>query len=277
MPQPMHSGPEGAPEWMVSYADMITIMMAFFVVMYASAGTASSGSQRGEKTGQGANPVVDARGAAGDGTEGIAGRSDNPQVDRVMESLYWRFGPEWTIRNCWVGGPPQLRGATVGNVARATGNKDKGSRAYGRIGEDPTPARGPKPSGNVLAGGRIFFDEFSAELSPAQQERLRRLAEDMAGKVQKFELRGHTSRRPLPAGATYRDHWDLAYDRCRAVRDFLVAQGIDPRRIRLGVAGENEPLDSDAEPVPAGQNSRVDIHGLNEYLPGPAGVGKDEG
>src|SRR6478609_4541171 len=29
---------EGAPEWMVSYADMITIMMAFFVVMYAMAG-----------------------------------------------------------------------------------------------------------------------------------------------------------------------------------------------------------------------------------------------
>jgi flagellar motor protein MotB len=28
---------EGAPEWMVSYADMITIMMAFFVVMYAMA------------------------------------------------------------------------------------------------------------------------------------------------------------------------------------------------------------------------------------------------
>ena len=30
---------EGAPEWMVSYADMITILMSFFVVMFSMAGT----------------------------------------------------------------------------------------------------------------------------------------------------------------------------------------------------------------------------------------------
>src|SRR5688500_2476046 len=29
---------EGAPEWMVSFADMVTILMAFFVVMYAMSG-----------------------------------------------------------------------------------------------------------------------------------------------------------------------------------------------------------------------------------------------
>ena len=29
---------QGLPEWIMSYADMITIMMAFFVVMYATAG-----------------------------------------------------------------------------------------------------------------------------------------------------------------------------------------------------------------------------------------------
>src|SRR5947207_7888466 len=36
---------EGAPEWMVSYADMITILMSFFVVMYSMAGTKDAAKQ----------------------------------------------------------------------------------------------------------------------------------------------------------------------------------------------------------------------------------------
>ena len=38
--------PDGAPEWMVSFADMITIMMSFFVIMFAIAsGEAAKGRQ----------------------------------------------------------------------------------------------------------------------------------------------------------------------------------------------------------------------------------------
>ena len=80
--QPEASSEGGAPEYMVSYADMLTIMLAFFVVLYASAGTTSSGTSKGEKTGdvekssaasgpkQGHGPK-----AGGGGKEGLGGNA----------------------------------------------------------------------------------------------------------------------------------------------------------------------------------------------------------
>ena len=55
--------PDGAPEWMVSFADMITIMMSFFVIMFA---IASGEAAKGKR---------------------------NRQQQATIESLQNRFGP----------------------------------------------------------------------------------------------------------------------------------------------------------------------------------------
>ena len=59
------------------------------------------------------------------------------------------------------------------------------------------------------------------------------------------------------------------------VMNFLIAEGIDPKRIRLGVAADGEPLDGMGEPVPAKQNARVEIHMLSEYMRTSSGA-RDE-
>ena len=63
--------PEGAPEWMVSFADMITILMAFFVVMFSIASGDSNNDKR------------------------------TKQQETVLESLQSRFGPKWKPFMTW--------------------------------------------------------------------------------------------------------------------------------------------------------------------------------
>ena len=123
-----------------------------------------------------------------------------------------------------------------------------------------------KPDDTLITGGRVLFAGSSEVLEPDQKQQLVMLAAKLVGKLQKIELRGHTGGDTLPADSPFHDHGDLAYARCCAVRDYLVSLGIEPRRMRLAVAGDNEPVDITGDPVRSRQNSRVDVHWLNEWL-----------
>jgi chemotaxis protein MotB len=277
--QPQHA-PEGAPEWMVSYADMITIIMAFFVVLYAStsaSGTRDKGGKAGEaprggkEVTMGKEIVDDPQHKDQDGR----GAKRDPQAERmqrVFDSLYGRFGPEWTVSNCWSGGTAAAKAGPVRPGQREETTKPTGRYRNGaKHGDQASVLFVAKPNDSLITGGRLIFPENADTLDAEQKQQLLALAGKLAGKMQKLEIRGHTDSQPLPAESAYHDHLELAYARCRAVRDYLMTLGIDPRRIRLSAAGEFEPLETDGDPVRMRQNSRVDIHWLNEWMQDPAG------
>ena len=221
--------PDGAPEWMVSFADMITIMMSFFVIMFALA-TARNESKKAA----------------------------------AMESIEYRFGPQWRPFKPGMGtyknGTPHKgdgRGDRPQRLVLAPQGDDAASgRRFGRAN---IPATGDLPG----LGGSVYFDELAVDPSDTQKVNLKRIADAAAGKPQKIEVLGHATGRPLPPDCPYRDPWDLAYARCRRITELLTAMGIDPQRIRMGVAGSTEPVPRRDPKVFARQNSRVDIYLLD--------------
>ena len=153
---------------------------------------------------------------------------------------------------------------------------------WNRLGKGGAENRGPsgdyqrvhtlRPGEQEATGGMVYFSEGSSTLSEKQQQQLQTIAEELGGKPQKIEIRGHTSRRPPPLDAPFRDNWDLAYARCRTVLDYLVSLGLDPKRFRLTVAGENEPVPRGREGQERGFNSRVEVFLLSEIAEKPHDV-----
>jgi chemotaxis protein MotB len=161
----------------------------------------------------------------------------------------------------------------VANLARA---KRKDLMQGGQKVESPTgesrTVQIVRPGSRTVVGTNVFFSEFEHELRALEKQKLTDLAPKMIGKPQKIEVRGHTSRKPLPTGSPYVDHYDLAYQRARAVREFLVTElGVEPFRIRMIAAGSDEVLHAGVDPEKLLLNSRAEVYLLDELAEGLTG------
>jgi len=199
--------PPPAPEWLLTYGDLMSLLLTFFIMLAALSDWRSDG-----------------------------------RVLQAVESIQRQFGRADS---------PAGDGRDTAQIIGPVGSRPW-LRTYG--------------SGRTTSlGGSVLFAEDSIELSPTEQQQLRALAERLQGKGQRIEIRGHTTRRPLPPGSPYADHWELAFARCRVVQQMLVEAGIKPHRLRLSVAGGNEPAYVGNDPLGNRENSRVEAFLLDEF------------
>ena len=147
--------------------------------------------------------------------------------------------------------------------ARRANTMNGGDKVRAPVGDNPR-VWAIRPADDTTMGGVVHFQEGAGRLSSEDEQTVREAAEVIGGKPQKIEIRGHTSARPLPPDSPYRNHWDLAYARCYNTMEYLVGLGIDPKRIRIAVAAENEPAHISPDPQLRQQNARVEVLMLDE-------------
>jgi chemotaxis protein MotB len=227
----------GGGAWKVAYADFVTAMMAFFLVMWITAQN---------------NAVKQA----------VAQYFQDPGANSKKSS----GGPPCL---------PANKAGQVPGPNAAPSTKPGAAVGVDRLRKDKSFSLGSgekKPSLFVLHDGNrrcmgtmIVFPEDSAELDAAAKERLLLVASELRGKSQKIEIRGHASRTPGSEQSSARDPWQISYERCQAVMKFLVQQGIDPERLRLSQGGPFEPYSLESSPSLNSHNSRAEIYILDEY------------
>ena len=94
----------------------------------------------------------------------------------------------------------------------------------------------------VVVGGFITFERFSATLKPEARELIAKTAQHLRGYNTRVLVRGHATRESLPEDSLYEDARDLSFARARAVTRELTENGVRAVRLVLVAAGDTEPL-----------------------------------
>lgn len=204
-PQP----PAGAPEWMVTYGDTMTLLLCFFVIIVSMSEIKKD--ERFQK-------VMESLRRAFGGYHGAVGSTpiENVPTNTLIARLLELEVPELVNKK----GDADEEGIH-GKKFRVTNVRD---------------------GLEVVVGGRIAFERFSAMLKPEGRELIAKAAERLRGYNTKILVRGHSTREPLPEDSLYENARDLSFARAKAAALELERNGV--RRIRLvAVAvGDTEPL-----------------------------------
>jgi chemotaxis protein MotB len=229
----------GGGAWKVAYADFVTAMMAFFLVMWI---TSQSDDTKKAIGGYFNDPWGTASENRTPDTKTPTGlKGDAPFADSATGILPQRW--------------PQA------NVDNATDQRAGAASVWQQ-----------KSNVHVLAADRnlpsliVTFEESSAELSKDAQKRLTDLLPALVGKQSRIELRSHSTRRPLSKNSPYRDHWQLCFERSQQTMKFLATHGVEGDRIRLSQSASFEPLTTRLESSWQNENNCVEVFVLTDVV-----------
>lgn len=259
-----HAAHGGA--WKIAYADFVTAMMAFFLLMWLL-GSTTDGDKKGIAD-YFASPLKVAMGGgsgSGDSSSIIKGGG----ADLSRSSGQVKRGdvqaPRSTL-NLQALKENQARAETAKlealkeKVQAALAANPKSEALLSQIRLDMT--RDGLRIQIVDENNRPMFDSGSAVVKPYMRDLLRDIGVVLAEVPNRLTLEGHTDAQPFSAGERGYSNWELSSDRANASRRELIAGGLpDTRVLRVqGLASSNliEPNDP-RSPV----NRRISIIVMN--------------
>ncbi|MBI5513517.1 MAG: OmpA family protein [Deltaproteobacteria bacterium] len=219
--------------WLVSYADFITLLFAFFVVMFAVSQVDSKKVGRFTESFSRAVGVelfvANGRGIL-PGTQGMQVRDQTTGHDETPATV-------------------ELEGLRMSLQARAQRDAEiAGVQVVQRRNE--LVLRLPE---------NIFFDSGDDAVQEAAARVLRVIAAELRPRRVEVRVEGHTDNRPIRT-ARYRSNWELSTARSTSVLAKLITEGeLQPERLSAAGYGEFHPIaTNDTEPGRQ-QNRRVDL------------------
>lgn len=199
---------EGAPLWVVTYGDMMSLLLCFFVMLVS-----------------------------------MSELKRDVRYKEVMESIRIAFGYKGGLGRVPTREIPEisvikkLMNIVIPDEIKTIGDsKDPGIE--GKV----FRVTQVRESWKLTFGGALQFERFSDRLLPGREKILEEFTGRVKGLTNIIDVLGHTTLESIPPNSPFKDKDDLALARARRVRNFLVDYGVDPKRIRLVSCADHEPL-----------------------------------
>jgi chemotaxis protein MotB len=243
--------PENHERWLVSYADFITLLFAFFVVMFATSQTDRSKAkdiQEAVKRALEKDKIVSAVAGILGGTPDDAGKG-NAQMRGPGGVNQLRNAPQ----------DPQNRWVDL-NPAKQQIEQEMAPEIEANEMSVTMEARGLVVSFQQAA----FFPSGTDEIPASAFSKVAKVAGIMLGVPNPVRLEGHTDSIPV-RGGRFGTNWELSAARAISMME-LLARCCGVPRERMSVAGyaDNAPASANDTEEGRRRNRRVDIVILNQ-------------
>ena len=219
--KPKHEEHENHERWLVSYADFITLLFAFFVVMY-SVSSVNEGKFRvvSQSIVEALNPMINMSASTIKISPEAVGGPTSTRAISIDMQIFRKLTDTLKIVS------PEKSGKAV------AGKSDQAGASSPRLPGESQAAVAQDERGVVVSiANAVAFEPGKAELLPEARATLIQVATALQGFPSQIRVEGHTDNIPIHTGE-FPSNWELSSARAVTIVRFLAEGGhLPPDRL----------------------------------------------
>ncbi|WP_144407125.1 OmpA/MotB family protein [Paenibacillus sp. IHBB 10380] len=252
--------------WLITYADLITLLLIFFVMMYAMSHLDTEKFDVVNESLQLTFKSGDSILEQGSGLTGTADnyKHKNPDVETNQSTTNTNQEPsgsedskdadepkELTEREQAFRKQEQELQSLMSVISKYVSDNELGDQIF----------VADKPQGiSITLSDRFVFDTGNADLKPSSEPALAKLASLFHNLNTTVSIEGHTDNKPIVYSPKYRDNWELSGARALSIlRFFLDEEKLSPDGFQYAGYADTHPVGDNATELGRQTNRRVEI------------------
>ena len=223
--------PENHERWLLTYSDLITLLMIFFVIMYAMSNVDASKYQQ----------MAESLKISMGGGKSIIANQDAVSITQKSKPVNTDIQPD-------------------SEQQKLEELKKQVDQYLDKNGMSQSVSTQIDERGLVVSlNDTLFFDSGRAEIKPESQNKIIEIGKILNGLGNYMRIEGHTDNVPISNGE-FSSNWQLSCARAANVTEFFIANcGIQPQKLSAVGYGEYRPVADNSTEEGRAKNRRVDI------------------